>query len=721
MTIIASRRSFLKGSAAALGAALVVGFDARGALAAGDAGFVANPFVKIGADGSVTVVLKHFEMGQGTTTGLATLVAEELDADWASLRSEWAPSDAATYGNMFMGAQGTGGSTSIANSYLQYRQAGAATRAMFEQAAARIWGVPVETVTIYDGVVKSGDHSASFADLVAEAAAETPPAEPTLKSPERFRYIGNAALQRRDSAEKSNGTAKFAMDVHLPDMLVAVILRSPKFGGKLVSFDDTAARAVPGVVDVKETPRGVAVYAKNTWIAIKGREALTAEWDFTNAETRSSDAMIAEHVAAAAEPGLTAREGDPEAGLKDAAQTVEATFVFPYLAHAPMEPLTCTIAPDGAGGVIVHDGCQFPSITHPTLAAVLGLPPEKIAINTVYAGGSFGRRANLTSDYHAEAAMCFAALGGTRPVKLVWTREDDLAGGYYRPMHVHSIRAGVTSDGAIAGWDHRVAGRAITKGTMFEPMMIHGGIEHFSVEGAADTPYAIANMRVGSIMTDSPISTLWWRSVGHSHTAYAMETMLNRLAAKAGKDAVEFRRALLSGDSDDHRRMLGALNLAAEKSGWGGDLPAGRARGVAVHKSFNSYVAIVAEVSKNADGAVKVETITAAADCGVAVNPRIIEAQLQSAIGYGLGAAMRNAITFADGVVEQANFPDYEPLRLSEMPAIAAYIVPSDAAPSGIGEPGLPPTAPAVAAAIEALTGQPIDRLPFTESGVSFA
>ncbi len=724
MTFQATRRSFLAGAAAS-GAALVVGFTPAGVLAGGRMGAEFNPFVKVSADGTVSVIIKHFEMGQGTTTGLATLVAEELDADWDTLAIEFAPSDNERYANLAFGAQGTGGSTAIANSYMQYRKAGAAARAVLVEAAAKEWGVDAGSITVENGVLRSGDKSAPIGAMAAAAAKLTPPAEPVLKSADAFKLIGREDLRRKDSYSKTNGTAQFAIDVKVPGMVYAVILRSPRFGGTLSSFDASGAADVAGFVEAKALPNGagVAVFGKNTWAAIQAREAITAEWDLSKAESRSTDQMIADHVALLDKPEFQARkEADLAAtgsAIDASAKTVEAEFHFPNLAHAPMETLNCVIEPTETG-VRVHDGSQFPGITHPTIAGVLQLQPDQVEINTVYAGGSFGRRATATSDYQVEAALAFQLLGGQTPVKLVWTREDDLAGGYYRPMAVHRVRVGLDDQNALTGWDHRIAAKSIIKGTPFEGVLVEEGIDHTSVEGVSDSHYAIPAFSVGLSDFQSPMPVLWWRAVGHTHTAYAMEVMVDMAAEAAGADPVEFRLGLLSGGDKDQQRLSGVLKLAAEKSGWGEALPEGRGRGVAVHKSFNSYVAEVVEVSTQ-DGAVKIEKVTCAVDCGTAVNPDVIKAQMEGGIGYGIGAVMRDAITLTDGEVDQSNFPDYEPLRINDIAAIEVHIVPSSEAPTGVGEPGTPPSGPALANAIHAATGQWVTKLPMTANGIEFA
>lgn len=716
MAVHTSRREFLIGAAAT---ALVIGYDGHGALASESlSDLTINPFVVLNADNSVTVVAKHFEMGQGTTTGLATLVAEELDADWSQVKVEWAPADESKYANTLFGAQGTGGSTAIANSFLQYRKAGAAARAVLVEAAAKNWGVTPDQIKVKAGQVVGPDGQMSpFGALIDVAQSITPPTEPKLKDVKDFTLIGKQKLPRQDSNSKTDGSAKFALDIKVDNMVYAVIARPPRFGGRLTSFDAADALKVKGVVAVKETPRGVAVFADNTWAAIKGRDALQIEWDFSTAENRSSDAIMAEHIAALDKPGLTAlSKGDASAGFKQAAKTIDAKFTFPMLAHAPMEPENCVIAVKG-DKVTVWDGCQFPSITQPTVAGILGVPRENVEIKTVYAGGSFGRRATPTSDYQAEAAMAAKALGNGRPVKLVWTREDDIRGGYYRPMFAERITAGVDKNGKPVAWHHKLAGKSIIIGTPFESAMVKDGIDNASVEGASTLPYRFENLSVDVRNMDMGAPVLWWRSVGHTHTAYAVEVAMDMLAEAAGKDPLAFRLGLLEG----HPRYQGVLRLAAEKAGWGKPLPKGWGRGIAVHESFNSFVAQVIEVSTRDDGAVKIERVVCAVDCGIAVNPDIIRAQMEGGIGYALGAVMRNKITLADGEVEQSNFWDYEPLRMSDMPKVEVHIVPSAEAPTGVGEPGVPPAGPALANAIYAATGKRVTTLPMTDAGIVFA
>jgi isoquinoline 1-oxidoreductase beta subunit len=725
MAIQTTRRAFMS-SAALAGVALVIGLrpDGRYAVAASDASTELNPFVRVLPDGTVQVVLKHFEMGQGTTTGLTTLVAEEIDADWDRVAIDFAPADTPRYKNLAFGAQGTGGSTAIANSYLQYRKAGAAAREVLVEAAAQTWGVPASSITVENSRLKSGNRTAHFGEMIAKAATLLPSAEPKLKSPDQFRLIGKDGLARKDSKAKTNGTATFALDVKIDGMLYAVVLRSPHFGGKLTLFDASGAKSVAGFVDAKALPNkvGVAVFAKNTWSAIQSREALKAEWDFKDAENRSSDEMIADHIALLEKPQHQAMKGGDlsKTGdmLKKADQIVEGEFVFPLLAHAPMEPLNCVIEATEKG-VRIHDGCQFPTIVQAAAAKMLKLEPANVEVRTVYAGGSFGRRATPVADYQSEAIMAFDLMGRKTPIKLVWTREDDLRGGYYRPMAVHRARVGV-KEGKVVAWDHRVAAKPILLNTSFVNEEVKkSGIDPTTVEGINDTHYAIPGLSVGVSAAETPMPILWWRSVGHTHTAFAMESMMDMAAKAAGADPVAFRLSLLEGDDKHRQRLAGVLKLAAKTAGWGKPQP-GRFQGVAVHRSFNTYVAEVVEVSLK-DGAVKVEKVICAVDCGVAVNPDVIRAQMEGGIGFGLGAVMRNEITLTKGAVDQANFPDYEPLRITDMPVVEVHIVPSAEPPTGVGEPGVPPVGPALANAIHAATGQRVLRLPMTKSGVKFA
>ncbi|TCW79629.1 aldehyde oxidase [Burkholderia sp. SRS-46] len=723
-----ARRTFLKAAGAAAAVSLTVGFEWFGtgrravAATAPAAEFAPNAFLRITPDGLVTVVAKHVEMGQGAYTGIATIVAEELDADWSSVRVESAPADAKRYANLAFGTmQGTGGSSAMANSWQQLREAGGKARAMLVSAAAARWKVPAGELTTKDGFVthaKSGKQ-ASYGALVEQAAQLPVPEKVALKQPSEFRLIGHA-IPRVDASAKSNGTAQFTLDVAFPDMLVALLQRPPRFGATVKSFDATAAKAVPGVVSVVQVPRGVAVVATGFWPAKQGRDALKVEWDESHAEKRSSDAIMREYRQLAGQPGTPARkDGDANAAIAGAARKLSASYEFPYLAHAPMEPLDAVVK-------LTSDSCeiwagdQFQTVDQGNAAQVAGLKPEQVKIHTLYAGGSFGRRANSWSDYVVEAVSIAKALGANgKPVKLQWTREDDIQGGLYRPMYFHKLDAGLTADGKLVGWRHRIVGQSILAGTPFEPFMVKNGIDATSVEGAANLPYAVPNVSVELTTAKAGVPVLWWRVVGSSHTAYAVEAFIDEAAHAAGKDPYLFRRDLLAKEP----RMRAVLELAATKAGWdpAKPLPKGRGRGIAVAEAFKSYVAQVAEVSVGADGKVKVERVVCAVDCGIAINPDIVAAQMEGGIGFGLGAVMHSAITLKDGQVEQRNFDSYQVLRIAEMPKVEVHIVPSAEAPTGVGEPGVAPVGPAVANAIFAATGKRHYTLPFDSTDAAKA
>lgn len=717
-----NRRDFLKGSVALPLAASAASAAATSAAAAGnllDDPAIESDFVLVTQGDRVIVVVKHFEAGQGAATGLATLVAEEMNADWNKVEVRFAPADNSRYANLAFGVQGTGGSTAVANSFAQYRKAGAEMRARLVAAAAQQWGVSAQEVAVENGVLSAAGQRATFGEMVAAAQAMPPPAqEAVLKKPAQFSHIGKADLPRKDLAGKVNGSAVFAMD-KLPDnALFVVVLRAPKFGAVLQSFDESAAAAVHGYVGARRIGNAVAVYAETLWGAVKARGAIQAAWDFAEAETRSSAQMLADYRAAIAEQGIVATDtGNAAAALQQAARTVEAEFVFPFLAHAPMEPLNCVMQREG-DGVTVWDGCQMPGLVQGAVAAVLNLAPEKVNIITTYAGGTFGRRATPAADYQTEAAMALAASPQPqRAVKVVWTREDDIQGGYYRPMYVHAAKAGLDADGNIAVWRHRLAGKSLLIGTPFEGFAVNEqGLDGSSVGGIADLSYAVPNFYVDVRNMQTPVTVLWWRSVEHTHTAYAAEVMMDMLAEAAGEDAVAFRLRHLQ----EKPRHMGVLRAVAQAAGWGKPLPAGQFRGVAVHESFGSFVAEVVQIRMVGD-AVKVEKVFCAVDCGIAVNPDIVRAQMESGVGYALGAVMRNQITFGEGgVVEQTNFPNYEPLRMKDMPAVETVIVPSQEPPTGVGEPGVPPLGPALANALYAATGKRHTKLPLTADGVRF-
>jgi isoquinoline 1-oxidoreductase subunit beta len=710
-----SRREFLK-SAAATAGAFVLGAHISSPKAAGTQEavpqgiFDPNVFLKIGADNSVTVISKHFEMGQGVTTGLATLVAEELGADWSTIRFEFAPNTPKLYNNLLFGpVMATGGTTSMANSWEQMRQVGAAARLMFVAAAAAKWNVPAAEIEVEKGIVSHGrsGRRATFGELAADAMRVPVPANVALKPANDWKLIGSR-VARLDSVGKTTGTAGFAFDVRRPGMLTAVVKRPELFGAKVASFDATEAKRIDGVVDVVQISTGVAVLATDTWAAIRGCEALKVTWDTSQAETRSTGEILEEYRQLAGRRGLSAvSRGDAAAGLARATKTLEAELTFPYLAHAPMEPLNCVIEVHGDGAEI-WSGCQLQSIDQLVAAQVLGLKPEQIKINTLLGGGSFGRRGNPLADWTVELAEVAKAINGRAPVHVVWTREDDLRGGFYRPMALHRVKVGLDNQGSITGWQHTIVSQPIFVGTPFERTAVKDGVDHSSVEGVADTPYALADFSVDVHNAKSAVPVLWWRSVGHSHTAHVMETMIDELAQLAGQDPVAFRLKLLA----QQPRDAAVLRLATQKAGWGGALPKGQGRGVAYHQSFNTRIAMVAEVSA-AHSALKVDRIVAAVDCGVAINPDVVTAQIEGAIGFALSSALRNQVTLNKGRVEQHNFDDYEPTRMREMPKVEVHLVESTERPSGIGEPGVPPIAPAIGNAIFAATGKRLRSLPF--------
>ncbi|MCE8034875.1 xanthine dehydrogenase family protein molybdopterin-binding subunit [Halomonas sp. MCCC 1A11057] len=727
-----SRRRFLQGSTGLVLGLYLAPLTLNGSRAEAEEGaeadFEPNAFVRITADGTVIVLAKHLEMGQGTYTGLATLVAEELDADWSRVRVEGAPADAERYKNLAFGLQGTGGSTAIANSYEQMRTAGATARAMLVAAAAERWGVAAESISVSQGVVRHREsgREAGFGEL-AEAAAELPvPQEVTLKDPEDFTLIGTLNTPRTDSAGKTDGSAMFTQDMKLPGMLIAVAAHPRRFGARVASFDDTKAREVPGVVEVVPFAggphrfEGVAVLAENTWAASQGRNALEIEWDDSQAFSLGSEEIMARYRELAEEEGaIAARHGDVVSALSEPATLIEADYEFPYLAHAAMEPMNCLVEL-GDERCDIWNGEQWQTMDQQLVAELLGIAPENVSLTQLYAGGSFGRRANPYSDFVLEAvsiAMAAREQGIEAPVKLVWMREDDTRGGYYRPMNFHRGRLALDADGQLIAWHQRLVGQSILQGTALESFLVQDGIDATSVEGAANLAYDVPNLQVElHTPEDIGVPVQWWRAVGHTHTAFSTECLIDEAAVAAEQDPVAFRRALLS----QHPRHRGVLDLVAEKAGWEQPLAPGsdgqrRGRGVAVHESFNSFVAQVAEVTVEEDGSYRVDRVVCAVDCGVAVNPDVIKAQMEGGIGFGLAAALHGEITLEEGVVQQSNFHDYEVLRINEMPAVEVHIVPSTEAPTGVGEPGVPPIAPAVANALFDASGERLRRMPFAQ------
>jgi len=717
-----SRREVIV-TATAAGGALLIGCSPTDLVSAGSKVEVGafGPFVKVAPDGAVTVVCKHIEFGQGNHAGLAAIVAEEMDADWSKVGWEHAPANAKLYANGALGAQLTGGSSAISNSWDQLRKAGAAARAMFVQAAANRWNVGVGEITVKDGMVShaASGRTADFRELLPDAARVTPPEEPTLKDPAQFTLIGTDRVRRKDSRAKSTGEQVFTQDGRLPDMLVAMVAHPPRFGAKVASFDAAAAKKVAGVVEVYEIPSGVAVVAENTWAARQGRDALTVEWDEAEAETRGS-AQILERfqkvAAGQAEPAegeeWQAFESKGDAAAQSGGEALEVGYDFPYLAHATMEPMNCVAQVDG-NKVKLTFASQGPTLDQLNVAKIVANLPGAVEIETLPAGGSFGRRATFQSDYVVECVHIAKKVGKNRPVKLVWTREDDMAAGYFRPLVHHRVKVLTDAEGYPKAWTHRIVTQSIMKGAPFGG----GGLDETAVEGAKGSPYLVATPHVDAqlLTPDIGVPVLWWRSVGATHTAFVMEHTIDQLARKAGKDPVEYRRALYR--KADAKRHLAVLDLAAEKAGWTEPAPAGWTRGVAVHESFGSVVAQVAEV-KVENGEPKVGRVVTAIDCGTAISPDQIAAQMEGGTCYGLSAALYGEVTLTEGRVDQLNFDSYRVLRHNEAPRVETYIVPKPAGahPTGVGEPGTPVIGPAVANALLVINKAPVTAQPFVKA-----
>lgn len=695
-----TRRDFLT-TVSGVGAGLLIGFRLPRHLGAAPRALAddaeLNAWIRIGADDRVTLLVNESEMGQGVITSLPMILAEQLDVDWTKVRSEHALADA-RYGN-----QSTGGSSSVRGDYATLSKAGAAARQMLIAAAAAEWSVPADECTTEPGVVvhtKSG-RRANYGRLAARAATLTPPADPPLKDRKDFRIVGKAT-KRLDTPAKVRGQAIYGMDVQLPGMLVAQVEHCPIFGGRVARFDGTPALRVPGVRRVVEIPSGVAVVAEDFWSARKGRDALDVHWDAGAGGGLSSE-TIAARLRELSPSGVTAiRTGDPDAALGAGRRRLDAEYEVPYLAHATMEPLNCT-ADVRADGCDVWVPTQAPTGTRRLAAQITGLPLERITVHTTFLGGGFGRRSQ--TDFVADAVQVSKAVG--RPVKVVYTREDDMHAGWYRPVAYNAFSAALDADGWPTAWVHRIASPSIlaTMGPL------QGGIDRTSVEGAQNLPYAIPNLLVTYANADFPIPVWFWRSVGSSINGYVTECFLDEVARAGGKDPVELRRRLLA----DHPRHRRVLDLAAEKAGWGTPLPAGRARGVALHESFGSIVAEVAEVSLGDDGVPRVHRVVCAVDCGQYVNPDTIVAQMESGIVFGLSAALYGEITIAQGRPVQSNFDDYRVLRIDQMPVVETYIVAEGDPMGGIGEPGTPPIAPALCNALLVLTGKPVRRLPIVK------
>jgi isoquinoline 1-oxidoreductase beta subunit len=665
--------------------------------------FKPHAFIRISSDDVVTIIIGKSEMGQGVHIGLPMIVAEELDIDPQRVRVEFAGVDPA-FNHPFMKMQFTGGSNSTTSSFDSLREAGALARAMLLAAAAQDWGVDAATLRTDDGFVTDGRRRVSYGSLAATAATVTAPAKVEPKPRDQYRWIGKPQ-RRLDSVAKVTGRAQFGLDVDLPDMLTAMVVRAPVFGATVRSFDASAALAVPGVVEVKQIPSGVAVIARHTWAAKKGRDALRVDWDLGAGATLSTESLRAEWRRLAQQSGIVAaNRGDAAGALRGAAKRFDVEYELPYLAHACMEPLNCVVqCKDGRCEIWV--GTQNQSQDVMFVARALGIETSAITLHTQFLGGGFGRRASNTSDFTVEAAHVANGVG--KPVKTVWTREDDMRGGYYRPYSISRVQGGVDASGRPVAYLHTSVGKPVIAQSLFADIVKRVGFDPTSVEGSADMPYVIENMRVDVHQTNEVVPILWWRSVGHSINGFIANSAIDELAALGGRDPVDLRRELLAGKP----RHLAVLDKAVAAANYGQPLAAGRFHGVALHESFGSIVAQVAEVSVSGSD-VRVHRVTCAVDCGLAINPDQVAAQMQSGIIYGLSAALYGEITLVDGVPQQSNFDSYPVVRLSESPAIDVHVVNSDGPLGGIGEPGTPPIAAAVCGAIYAATGRRIRKLP---------
>jgi isoquinoline 1-oxidoreductase beta subunit len=725
MTI--SRRKFIAGSAVA-GAGLVIGVRFSASLLEGQESDkakqkkAANPFeayVHVKPDGKIALIVAKSEMGQGIKTGLAMILAEEAEVDFNSVSVEQAETRPDLYEHM-----GTGGSGSTQENFIPLRRAGATVRELMITAAAQKWKVPKKECEAKQGTVVHEDsgRKATYGELV-EAARKLPvpdPAKVELKDEADFELIGHAT-PRVDIPAKVNGSAEFGIDVRVPEMLFAVVARCPTFGGKAAKFDTAKAKSIAGVRDVFEIPAlsadkftagGVVVVADSTWAAMKGRDALGVTWDRGAAASETSEAMYAALRAASQKSGTRVRnDGDVEKVLSNGAKKIEAVYELPLLAHATMEPMNITVHARGSDAE-VWAPTQSPDWVQGTVAQVLGLKPDKVVVHTTLMGGGFGRR--YMADFPAEAAQIAKIVG--KPVQLVWSREDDMTHDFYRPATCHRMQGAVDANGKPLAWFHTLASTSI-KG-YWDPKASAAKDES---GGARQVPYAIPNVRLEFNAVASAVPRAWWRSVENSFNGFVVESFVDELAVAAGKDPFEFRRGLLvtpanwkPKDDDDVNpaRLRGVLELVAQKAGWGTPLPKGRGRGIAAFCSFGSYFAEVAEVTVKGNE-FKIDRIVAAVDCGQIVNPESVRSQTEGAIVYGLSAALKNEITIKDGAVEQTNFDGYDPIRINEAPAIEVHLTKSKEDPGGMGEPGLPPAAPAVANAIYAACGQRLRKMPF--------
>ena len=676
-------------------------------------------FVTIAKDGTTTVLCNRMDMGQGIETALAMICAEELEADWSKVKTGFG-NQQSHYVDPIMGMHLTGGSGSVKNSYTQYRELGARTKVMLIAAAAKQWKVDAKTLKAENGVVIGGKRRASYGELFDAAVKEPIPEEVTLKNPKDFKLIGKPTGLKVSRA-KATGQQKYGMDVKLPGMLTAVIARPPVFGAKFKTFDASAAQKVKGVravlpVDLDRGARGIAIIADGYWPAKMGRDALKVEWDTSGVDKPDTTALLKQYKALAKTEGMLATGNQMRADmakLAGAPNNLTAEFVFPYLNHAQMEPIACTVDLK-ADSCNVYTASQMPGLDAAAMAKAIGLKPEQIEIHVQMAGGGFGRRAVPSSEYLVETvnvAKALNASGKNVPVKVVRSREDDVKAGYYRPLVVHRAEIGYDKDGTVHAWSHRIVSQSIMRGTAFEGFMIKDGVDGTTTEGMRE-PYNLP-MRLSVHRTEVNVPVLWWRSVGSTHTAFVMETLVDEIATATNQDPVAYRMKLMGSDAKGARHRA-ALQLAVDRSGYGKKaLPAGMHWGVAVHESFESVVAYVVEAGVK-DGKAVVSHITAGVHCNFCVNPRTVEAQVQGAAMLALATTQPgHAITFKDGVVEQSNFHDFPPLRMPDAPTVSVHIMPSDDPPKGMGEPGLPPLAPALANALRRATGKPLRELPF--------
>ncbi len=711
-----TRRQFF----ALAGAGLVLGLPAT--LVAGPAGAASTaagtgpsgliqPFVRIAPDGAITVLIKHLEMGQGIATGLATILAEELDADWARVRTEEAPFDPTLYKHTVFGMQTTGGSTSVTNSWQQLREAGAVARAMLLQAAAQRWAVPAAELSAHRGRVL---HGATGRQLdygaLAEAAARLPvPSGVPLKLKAAYTLIGRER-RRLGTEQIVRGETRYGIDIHRPGLLIAVIQRPPRFGATVRSVDAGAALALPGVQAVHRVPQGVAVVADSTWVALNARRLLKIDWDDSQAETRSTAELKAEfkRLAALGEPGIDDLvRGDVSSALASASQVLTADFELPYLAHQPMEPLAA-VGELRDGHCEIWAGCQNPSADHRAATRILGLAADKLRLHLLPSGGSFGRRATFSADWISELAevlLAQQAKGDARPVKLLWSREDDITGGFYRPMNLHRLRAGLDAQGRLLAVEQTIVAQSFSRGRPRPGVAMKR--DPFITEGHLADRYDVPHARTRWVNPDVGVPVHTYRALGHNHTTFSKEVMMDELARAAGQDELAFRLAHLG----SHPRQAAALRLAAEQAGWGRPLPPGRALGLAVQEAYSTVVAQVAQVRIDT-GTVVVERVVCVVDCGLVINPGMLRAQMEGGIAFGLTAVLHNEITLDGGRVQQSNFHDAPVLRIHEMPTVEVHSIASDAAPTGIGEPGSVPIIAAVANAVARLTGRPVRSLP---------